>query len=93
MLSAEGETVDVGTLICYIEAEAKPASRHDSSTLANRLNNDSFSSKTMKRKSRYSPAVLKLAAENEIDLTNCRGLVMGGRITRKDVLTYHGKGK
>ncbi|WP_271750918.1 dihydrolipoamide acetyltransferase family protein [Cohnella sp. JJ-181] len=35
---------------------------------------------------RYSPAVLKLAAEHGIDLARLSGTGMGGRITRADVL-------
>ncbi|MFD2332237.1 dihydrolipoamide acetyltransferase family protein [Cohnella sp. GCM10020058] len=35
---------------------------------------------------RYSPAVLKLAAEHGIDLARLAGTGMGGRITRADVL-------
>ncbi|WP_054949540.1 dihydrolipoamide acetyltransferase family protein [Numidum massiliense] len=41
-----------------------------------------------KPKMRYSPAVLKLAQENGIDLNVLTGSGRGGRITRKDVLTY-----
>ncbi len=38
-----------------------------------------------KAKARYSPAVLKLAAEHDIDLTLVTGTGMEGRITRKDI--------
>ena len=36
-------------------------------------------------KKRYSPAVLKLAEENNIDLLTVSGTGRGGRITRKDI--------
>lgn len=39
-------------------------------------------------RSRYSPAVQTLAAEHGIELTAVPGTGLGGRITRKDVLTY-----
>ncbi|OKP84237.1 branched-chain alpha-keto acid dehydrogenase subunit E2 [Paenibacillus sp. P3E] len=39
-------------------------------------------------RSRYSPAVQTLAAEHGIDLTAVPGTGLGGRITRKDVLTF-----
>ncbi|MNO26798.1 Dihydrolipoyllysine-residue acetyltransferase component of pyruvate dehydrogenase complex [compost metagenome] len=39
-------------------------------------------------RSRYSPAVQTLAAEHGIDLTTVPGTGLGGRITRKDVLTF-----
>ncbi|MBC8079411.1 MAG: E3 binding domain-containing protein, partial [Gorillibacterium sp.] len=37
---------------------------------------------------RYSPAVLKLAAERGVALAAVPGTGLGGRITRKDVLAY-----
>jgi 2-oxoisovalerate dehydrogenase E2 component (dihydrolipoyl transacylase) len=40
------------------------------------------------RATRYSPAVLNLAREHDIDLTKLRGSGLFGRITRKDVLAY-----
>ena len=43
-----------------------------------------------KRKVRYSPAVLKLAQEHDIDLKQVKGTGAGGRITRKDVLKIDG---
>ena len=39
-----------------------------------------------KRKARYSPAVLALAAQHDIHLEDVQGTGMEGRITRKDVL-------
>ncbi|MEK8127500.1 dihydrolipoamide acetyltransferase family protein [Paenibacillus filicis] len=41
---------------------------------------------------RYSPAVLKLAAEHRIDLEQVPGTGLGGRITRKDVEAYAASG-
>jgi 2-oxoisovalerate dehydrogenase E2 component (dihydrolipoyl transacylase) len=40
------------------------------------------------RAHRYSPAVLNLAREHNIDLTQLHGTGLFGRITRKDVLAY-----
>ena len=37
---------------------------------------------------RYSPAVLRLAAEHDLDLSAIHGTGMGGRITRKDVVQF-----
>jgi len=36
----------------------------------------------------YSPAVMRLAREHEVDLTAIKGTGIGGRVTRKDVETY-----
>lgn len=41
--------------------------------------------KVPRDKARYSPAVLTLAAEHNIDLTLVQGSGVGGRITRKDI--------
>ncbi|WP_107838575.1 dihydrolipoamide acetyltransferase family protein [Metasolibacillus meyeri] len=41
--------------------------------------------KAPRDKARYSPAVLTLAAEHNIDLTLVEGSGVGGRITRKDI--------
>ncbi|NUU62643.1 dihydrolipoamide acetyltransferase family protein [Paenibacillus agri] len=48
----------------------------------------SASSADAPMRARYSPAVQTLAAEHNIDLTAVTGTGMGGRITRKDVLSY-----
>ena len=40
------------------------------------------------QKQRYSPAVLRLSQEHDIDLSKITGTGRGGRITRKDVLNY-----
>ncbi|MCC7449337.1 MAG: E3 binding domain-containing protein, partial [Anaerolineae bacterium] len=37
---------------------------------------------------RYSPVVARMAAENNIDLTQIKGSGMGGRVTKKDVEAY-----
>lgn len=42
---------------------------------------------------RYSPAVLTLASENDVDLKQIVGTGMGNRITRKDVEAYIAAGK
>ncbi len=42
--------------------------------------------KTSGSKARYSPAVMRLAQENDIDLTQVEGSGNEGRITRKDIM-------
>lgn len=100
ILVAEGETVAVGTLILYIDeagvaAEAVPAPAPDASpalaapapTPAAPVAADPAVSVSGAdaSKQRYSPAVLKLAQEHNIDLTQVAGTGTDGRITRKDV--------
>lgn len=41
---------------------------------------------------RYSPAVLRLAAEHNLDLSQIHGTGMGGRVTRKDVAQFIERG-
>lgn len=46
-----------------------------------------------KGKARYSPAVLSLAAEHDINLENVQGSGLEGRITRKDILAIINSGE
>lgn len=91
IIANEGETVEVGQLICRIEAagtdsvdEKVENSSTATSTTETAKMSDQSSDQSMK--TRYSPAVLRLAQENQIDLTQLQGSGKGGRITRKDVL-------
>ena len=88
ILAEEGRTVDVGEIICRISAEggavsetAAPAQSQPASGSQSPTMGDSM-------RSRYSPAVQTLAAEHRVDLNQVVGTGMGGRITRKDVLSY-----
>lgn len=88
ILAEEGRTVAVGDIICRIssvggtapettvQAQSEPAPGGQ-----NPATGDSM-------RSRFSPAVQSLAAEHGIDLSQVVGTGMGGRITRKDVLSY-----
>jgi len=42
---------------------------------------------------RYSPAVMMLASENDVDLAQIQGTGLGGRVTKKDVLHFIEQGK
>ncbi|MEW8985575.1 MAG: dihydrolipoamide acetyltransferase family protein, partial [Bacillus sp. (in: firmicutes)] len=86
LIANEGDTLEVGAIICTIEVEGD-----------NRKQEESVDSKPPNmevlktevsdapNKARYSPAVLKLSAEHGIDLTQVSGSGAGGRITRKDL--------
>ncbi len=85
----EGDTVLVGELICYIETETESEQEQiepseDFVEQANVATDDD--SKNMR--ARYSPAVVKLASEHNINLNNVEGTGLGGRITRKDINQY-----
>lgn len=95
LLAEEGEVVNVGEVICRIvePVSASAPSQNDTAIAASNVSNEAAgnrptanSGETMR--ARYSPAVQTLAAEHNIDLTLVTGTGMGGRITRKDVLSF-----
>ncbi|MET1249885.1 dihydrolipoamide acetyltransferase family protein [Sporolactobacillus sp. STCC-11] len=84
----EGDTLPVGEPICSIEVEGAETTvdklvknTSSASTVSENVQQDQDTS----MKKRYSPAVLRLAQENELDLNQIKGTGRGGRISRKDV--------
>jgi len=106
----EGETVEVGALIGYMEVEGASGAesqeeKQKPSTTSEPENNEKTtvpkdpstqgnqspinkSIQDTSQKTRYSPAVMRLASEHNIDLSTMTGSGLGGRITRKDVESY-----
>ncbi len=89
LIASEGDTLAVGEIICTMEVEGAedkgtPAmetpKKEEASAPA--MENPANSS----GKIRYSPAVLKLSQEHNIDLSQVKGTGKEGRITRKDLL-------
>lgn len=95
LIANEGDTLKVGELICTIEvidSEEMVADTKLADTKEETLtNNKSQSGQSMKK--RYSPAVLRLAQEHNIDLLQVEGSGRGGRITRKDIERIIASGK
>lgn len=98
LLVAEGQEAAVGEAICIVEesggAAAVPAAGRDAvpgSAAASAPQPGETADSGMR--GRYSPAVLTLAGEHGIDLSQVEGTGLGGRITRKDVLNYVESGK
>src|SRR5690625_5049008 len=99
ILVEEGQTVDVGAVICTMQivagddsftaAPATPASRESSrrEQRSQTVNVDENAGKQPMSR-RYSPAVRTLAEEHEVELSDIQGTGLGGRVTRKDVLAY-----
>ncbi|TFJ93730.1 dihydrolipoamide acetyltransferase family protein [Lentibacillus salicampi] len=88
LAAQEGDTVQVGDLMCYIDAEGEPSSDDSGPSDQTEEKQDETKSETstdQSMKKRYSPAVMKLAQENDIDLQQVNGSGRGGRITRKDI--------
>ena len=84
IIAPEGEAVPVGELICYIEA----VENEDEKMNDKEKNRIKANCQPKQSKPRFSPAVLKLAQEHNINLDEVKGTGKGGRITRKDVLVY-----
>lgn len=76
------EKTEVATLAPVKEASAEQAQEHE--TVAT----TSTAMSHQKNNGRYSPAVLKIAQEKKIDLTQVTGTGRDGRITRKDVTNF-----
>lgn len=89
IITEEGSTIAVGDLMCTIEVEksdATPAkSKEQKDTDATPKKEVAEDKKDTSMKNRYSPAVLRLSQENDIDLQRVDGTGAGGRITRKDI--------
>lgn len=99
LIASEGETLAVGEIVCTIETEggnsapveeAKTAPvEQTAETPAGKKEETKTAAQPVKpagSKGRYSPAVLRLAQDNDIDLTQVDGSGNEGRITRKDLM-------
>ncbi|WP_047979968.1 dihydrolipoamide acetyltransferase family protein [Ornithinibacillus contaminans] len=85
----EGDTVSVGELICHIETDSTDSPTNPENESMGEIENpettNQITTGEKKMKQRYSPAVLRLAQENDVDLAQINGSGRGGRITRKDI--------
>lgn len=83
----EDETVAVGTLLCCIEEENQTVKPVESNPTA-AIPCEEIVDTTVQsvKQQRYSPAVLKLAQDNNLDLSRIEGSGTAGRITRRDIL-------
>ncbi|BCB04664.1 dihydrolipoamide acetyltransferase family protein [Bacillus sp. KH172YL63] len=91
LIAEEGGTLEVGELICSIEVEGGGSAPSEEAPKESLEKADTTASKSQSankesgNKARYSPAVLKLSQEHDIDLNQVEGTGNGGRITRKDL--------
>lgn len=89
LIAAEGDTISVDEVMCTIETDgggASDATEAPASESKQEATNDTKTEDTdQSMKKRYSPAVLRMAQENDIDLAQVNGTGRGGRITRKDL--------
>ncbi len=82
LIAEEGETIEVGQLMCYIEMEGEETEQPSSAPAPDSKDKQSVE---QNMKTRYSPVVMRLAGEHQIDLSTITGSGKGGRITRKDI--------
>ncbi|PPA71351.1 dihydrolipoamide acetyltransferase family protein [Jeotgalibacillus proteolyticus] len=98
LIAQEGDTLEVGEVICTIEieggeSEEKPAAEKEDKPKASKAEQAAppapkpkqGDAKESAAKGRYSPAVLRLSQEHDIDLSLVTGTGKEGRITRKDL--------
>ncbi|MGF2617006.1 2-oxo acid dehydrogenase subunit E2 [Rossellomorea vietnamensis] len=96
LIAEEGDTLEVGEFICSIEvegggsAEEAPAQQDPVSDSAPQEEKTEAKKPVKKAekgqgKVRFSPAVLRLSQEHDIDLEQVEGSGKEGRITRKDL--------
>lgn len=91
ILVLEGESADVGSAICIImEPEAARENADDEHSGQGEQEQKERPGQDGQGDlgGRFSPAVLRLAKELKVELSQVRGTGLGGRITRKDVLAY-----
>ncbi|GAB4073513.1 dihydrolipoamide acetyltransferase family protein [Barrientosiimonas marina] len=91
----EGDTLQVGELMGYIETEdtSDEEAAVSSGQAEEKQGSSEESAGDQSMKKRYSPAVLKLAQEHNIDLEQVSGSGRSGRITRKDIEQLIASGK
>ncbi|SDN40038.1 dihydrolipoamide acetyltransferase family protein [Alkalicoccus daliensis] len=92
LIAEEDQTIAVGEVICTMNVEGQPEKtpetskeQPDQETSTSPAEESPKAESDNSSKNRYSPAVMRLAQENDIDLSKVDGSGRGGRITRKDI--------
>ncbi|PZX07290.1 2-oxoisovalerate dehydrogenase E2 component (dihydrolipoyl transacylase) [Psychrobacillus insolitus] len=98
LLASEGDTLAVGEVVCIIETEGGTSEEIVKETTPEKTKSAPVEEKTpvkneQRAKARYSPSVLKISQENDIDLSLVTGTGNEGRITRKDLLALIASGE
>jgi 2-oxoisovalerate dehydrogenase E2 component (dihydrolipoyl transacylase) len=99
IVAHEGDTVPVGEPLAYIEAEIPVGAPLAAPSQAAAPPQEATAPQAPRRPAdvaptprpgagRYSPAVLSLAREHGVDLSQVKGTGIDGRVTRKDVLAF-----
>jgi pyruvate/2-oxoglutarate dehydrogenase complex dihydrolipoamide acyltransferase (E2) component len=77
-----GATVDVGAVLARIATDARPGEPHRSE------NGDAPAPAAARGPRRYSPVVMRIAAEHGVDLERVEGTGRDGRVRKQDVLAW-----
>ncbi|MBY0197376.1 2-oxo acid dehydrogenase subunit E2 [Priestia megaterium] len=86
LIAGEDDTLPVGEVICLIEVEGTVPQKEQKTSDKTVEESASKTADSQSNKSRYSPAVMRLSQEHNINLDTVTGTGAGGRITRKDIL-------
>jgi 2-oxoglutarate dehydrogenase complex dihydrolipoamide succinyltransferase (E2) component len=88
----ENETVGVGTVLAEIDTGAQPGQPHVAEANGHTENGETANGEP-DRSNVISPVVRRVADEHGIDLTQVKGTGIGGRIRKRDVVTFIEKRK
>ncbi|MDD1510999.1 dihydrolipoamide acetyltransferase family protein [Priestia megaterium] len=92
LIAGEDDTLPVGEVICLIEVEGTVPQKEQKTPDKTVEESASKTADSQSNKNRYSPAVMRLSQEHNINLDTVTGTGAGGRITRKDILAVIEKG-
>ena len=91
----EGETVEVGTIVAYIDTEAAPsgngATPKEAAPVAAQpvaTSAPESDESTEEGRMRSTPVVRKIAEEHGVDVARVEGTGHAGRVTKQDILAY-----
>ncbi|MGX9135207.1 dihydrolipoamide acetyltransferase family protein [Rummeliibacillus sp. JY-2-4R] len=85
LIANVGDTLAVGEVVCTIEVEETISNETKTKDTPQEITVPEATESDQSMKARYSPAVVRLAQEHQIDLTKVKGSGASGRITRKDI--------
>jgi pyruvate dehydrogenase E2 component (dihydrolipoamide acetyltransferase) len=92
----EGETVQINTVVAIISEEGTSPKvsepvlvpQQNATELVSTQRNVELKGETSERNIRSSPLVRRIAKEESVDLSQIEGTGLGGRITKKDILSH-----
>ena len=86
ILIEPGDTVDVGTPLAELDADARPGEAHPEEHREEQPPAEGGKECETDRSGFHSPVVRRMAEEHGIDLSSVRGTGIGGRIRKRDLV-------